>query len=131
MITSYALVVLGGGIGAGLRFALSSYIAVRYGESFPLGTLVINVTGSFVIGLLASLSDVEGRMLLSPYAREFLMIGVLGGYTTFSSFSLQTLNLARDGEWLYAGLNAMLSLALCLAAVWLGHVLAQLINNWR
>ena len=67
----------------------------------------------------------EGRIYLQPGARQFLMIGLCGGYTTFSSFSLQTLNLAQEGEWLYAGLNLLLSVALCLLAVWLGYISAQ------
>ena len=94
-----------------------------------MGTLVINVTGAFVIGFFATLTGTEGRMLVSPTFRTFFMAGICGGYTTFSSFSLQTLNLARDGEWLYAGLNALLSFTLCLFAVWLGHVTAMTLNS--
>jgi CrcB protein len=131
MFLSYAVVVLGGGIGAGLRFALSNFIAARYGDSFPLGTLIVNISGCCAIGLIAALSDPDGRVFLSSTARQFLMIGIMGGYTTFSSFSLQTLNLARDGEWLPAGLNILLSVVLCLIGVWLGNTLAQLLNNWR
>jgi len=86
---------------------------------------MVNVTGSFVIGFVAALTEPGGRVLLSVTARRFIMVGILGGYTTFSSFSLQTLNLARDGEWLYAGANVVLSVAVCLLAVWLGHVLAE------
>lgn len=104
-------------------------LAQRFGESFPLGTLVVNVSGSFLIGFFATLTGADGRLLIGPTARNFFMAGICGGYTTFSSFSLQTLNLARDGEWLYAGLNAVLSFALCLLAVWLGHVLAQTCNR--
>ena len=131
MITSYLVVFLGGGLGAGLRFALSGWIDQRFNGTFPLGTLLINITGSLAIGFLASLTDTTGKILIGPYGREFLMIGILGGYTTFSSFSLQTLNLARGGEWAAAGLNCLLSLSLCLIAVWFGHILAQVINNWR
>ncbi len=130
-MNSYLLVTLGGGLGALARFVLSGWIARLFGETFPVGTLLINVTGSFLIGLLATALGDGGRFLVSPGWRQFLMIGVLGGYTTFSSFSLQTLNLALDGEWLFAGLNTVLSLVLCLVAVWLGHALALWVNASR
>ena len=94
-----------------------------------MGTLLANVTGSFVIGFVATLTDPGGRLLMSVTARQFVMLGVLGGYTTFSSFSLQTLNLARDGEWLYASANVVLSVVLCLLAVWFGEVIARMINR--
>src|SRR5207247_8085647 len=100
-------------------------------ETFPLGTLLVNVSGSFVIGLFFTLTDSEGSWLVGPSWRQFVMVGVCGGYTTFSSFSLQTLNLARDGEWLYASANAVLALVLCLLAVWLGHLLAMSINSMK
>ena len=92
--------------------------------TFPLGTLVVNITGSFTIGFIAGFTDPEGSFLVSPRIRQFLMIGVCGGYTTFSSFSLQTLDLVRDGDWFKAGLNTLLSFACCLIAVWLGRILA-------
>ena len=123
-MVSYILVMLGGALGTGARFCVSGFIAERGGEFFPLGTLVVNVTGSFIIGFLAAFTDPEGAVLISPRLRQFLMIGVCGGYTTFSSFSLQTLDLARDGDWLKAFLNIGLSLCCCLAAVWLGRILA-------
>ena len=121
---SYVWIFLGGGLGSIARYAGSGYIAHHFGETFPWGTLVVNVTGSFIIGFFATLTDTDGCWLVAPSARQFVMIGVCGGYTTFSSFSLQTLNLARDGEWFRAGANAALSLVLCLVAVWLGHLLA-------
>ncbi len=120
----YILVMLGGSLGTAARFWLSGFVAERGGEVFPLGTLVVNVTGSFVIGFLAPYTDAEGVLLASPRLRQFLMIGVCGGYTTFSSFSLQTLDLVRDGDWLKAGLNTLLSVVFCLIAVWLGRALA-------
>jgi fluoride exporter len=123
----YILVMLGGALGTGARFWISGFIAERGGEFFPLGTLVVNVSGSFVIGFLAAFTDPEGPVLLSPRFRQFFMVGVCGGYTTFSSFSLQTLELARDGDWLKALLNTVLSLGCCLAAVWLGRVLALIL----
>ena len=126
---NYFLIALGSALGGVLRYWLSGVVAHRYGEVFPLGTLAVNISGSFVIGFIFAISGTEGRMLLPPAARNFLMAGICGGYTTFSSFSLQTLNLARDGEWLYAGLNILGSVALCLVAVWLGHLLAQTLNR--
>ena len=121
---SYIVVMLGGALGTGARFWASGLIAERAGEFFPLGTLIVNITGSFAIGFLAAFADPEGRFLLSPRFREFFLVGVCGGYTTFSSFSLQTLDLIRDGDWFKAGLNTLLSFACCLAAVWLGRILA-------
>ena len=120
----YILVMLGGALGTGARFWASGFVAERAGEFFPLGTLVVNVTGSFVIGFFAAFSDPEGPLLVSPRFRQFFMIGVCGGYTTFSSFSLQTLGLIREGDWFRACLNTLLSFACCLTAVWLGRILA-------
>jgi CrcB protein len=120
----YILVMLGGALGTGARFWVSGLVAERLGELFPAGTLVVNVTGSFVIGFLAGFSDPDGPFLASPRLRQFFMIGMCGGYTTFSSFSLQTLDLFRDGDWFKAGLNSLLSFVCCLTAVWLGRVLA-------
>jgi CrcB protein len=121
---SYIFVMLGGALGTGARFWLSGCIAERAGEFFPLGTLVVNITGSFAVGFFAGFTDAEGPFLMSPRLRQFFMIGICGGYTTFSSFSLQTLDLARDGDWFKALLNVVLSFVCCLAAVWLGRILA-------
>lgn len=126
---TYLWVFLGGGLGSVARFWVSGFIAARGGALFPFGTLFVNVTGCLIIGLFAGLTDTEGRLIVNPGVRQFFLIGVLGGYTTFSSFSLQTLELARAGEWLWAGLNAAGSLVGCLAAVWLGHILAVLLNR--
>ena len=129
MFISYLSVAIGGALGTAGRFWLSGFVANKFGQTFPWGTLIINVTGSFIIGFFATLTESEGRLLVSPTARQFVMIGICGGYTTFSSFSLQTLTLAQDGEWFKAGANAALSFALCLVAVWLGHVLAANLNS--
>jgi CrcB protein len=96
----------------------------RHFESFPIGTMVINILGSFIIGFFATMTAPEGRWLVSPTFRAFFMTGICGGFTTFSSFSLQTLDLARAGEWLYAGMNVVASVVLCLGAVWLGYAAA-------
>ena len=125
---NYVLIALGSALGGTARYWASGAIANRFGQSFPWGTLVVNFTGSFIIGFFASITAPEGRFLVSAYARNFFMIGVCGGYTTFSSFSLQTLNLAQEREWFYAGANAVLSLVLCLVSVWLGHTFADALN---
>jgi CrcB protein len=129
IMLNYFWVSVGGAVGTAARFWLSGIVAQRYGQTFPYGTLVVNVTGSFIIGLFAALTDPDGRWLVSPSVRQFVMIGVCGGYTTFSSFSLQTLSLAQDGEWFRAAANSFLSFALCLIAVWLGHFCVTLITK--
>lgn len=122
-------IFLGGGLGSLGRWWLSGWVAGRIGETFPWGTLVVNVTGSVAIGLFATLTGPDGRWLAPASVRQFFMLGVCGGYTTFSSFSLQTLTLVEDGEWLRAGGNVAGSVILCLAGVWLGHLVALAINT--
>lgn len=130
---SYLYVALGGAIGSVARYWLSGLIASSkfFGQSFPWGTIIVNITGCFVIGFFNTLTVSEGRMAASPDLRTFFMIGICGGYTTFSSFSLQTLTLAEDGEWLYAGGNILVSVVMCLIGVWLGHFFATSINPSR
>ena len=125
-MVSYLWIMLGGALGTGARFWLSGVVAGNMGEAFPVGTLIVNVTGSFVIGFFAGLIDPQGPFLIGPRVRQFVMVGVCGGYTTFSSFSLQTLELARAGDWLRAGLHCLLSVFGCLVAVWLGRILSLL-----
>lgn len=127
-MANYLWVALGGAIGTIGRYFLSGLVARMIGETFPWGTIVINVTGSFVIGLFATLTGPDGRYFVGSTARQFVMTGICGGYTTFSSFSLQTQNLMNDGEWLYAGANVSLSVILCLIAVWAGFALGSAIN---
>ncbi len=125
MVKTYLAVMAGGAAGTGLRLWLSGFLAGKYGETFPVGTLVVNVAGSFVISLFARLAGPDGPLLVSSLARQVVMVGVLGGFTTFSSFSFQTLNLLDDGQWARASANIGLSVALCLVAVWLGQVAAN------
>src|SRR5580658_9809603 len=128
----YLLVGLGGALGSMGRYALNGIVSNLAGPLFPWGTLLINVTGSFLIGFYSTLTDPSaGRLRASSTARLFFMTGICGGYTTFSAFSLQTLNLARDGEWLYAGLNVLGSVALCLLAAWLGYITAAFLNSLK
>lgn len=129
MLKTYLSVMMGGAAGTAARMWLSSYMAARWGETFPVGTLAVNVVGCFIIGFFAGLTGPEGPFLVSPLTRQTVMVGFLGGFTTFSSFSLQTLTLAGDGEWTRAWLNVILSVALCLLAAWGGQVLASAINR--
>jgi fluoride exporter len=130
-MTSYFWIAIGSALGGIARYWCSGIAARLFGETFPWGTLIVNVIGSFVIGLFAALTGPEGRIFVPSVARQFVMIGLCGGYTTFSSFSLQTLNLTTDGEYLYAGLNIVLSVVLCLIAVWLGSILAFGLNTLK
>ena len=123
-MASYLWIAIGSALGGIARYWCSGVAARLIGETFPWGTLIVNVIGSFIIGFFAILTGPDGRILVPSVARQFVMIGLCGGFTTFSSFSLQTLNLATDGEYLYAGLNVVLSVVLCLIAVWLGSILA-------
>lgn len=126
---AWLLVGLGGAIGSVARYWCSGVVARAFGETFPWGTLTVNVVGCLLIGLFASLTSPDGRLFVPGEWRLFVMLGLLGGFTTFSSFSLQTLSLVEDGEHLYAGGYVLLSLVLCLVGVWLGHVVGVLINR--
>jgi CrcB protein len=125
----FVAVAVGSALGGVARYGLGGIVARSFGETFPWGTLVVNVTGSFLIGLVATVTGPDGRVLVSPVTRQFWMPGIFGGFTTFSSFSLQTLSLAQDGEWLRAGGNVALSIVLCLAGVWLGATLGAWWNR--
>jgi CrcB protein len=129
MFTSYVLIAAGGAIGSMLRYWAAAAVATLAGEHFPWGTIIVNIVGSFAIGLFSTLTGPDGRAIVPVYARQFFMIGVCGGFTTFSSFSLQTLLLAQDGKWLWAGANVLISVTLCLLGVWLGHMAAVLVNE--
>jgi fluoride exporter len=130
-MASYFWVAFGSALGGIARFWCSGFVAALIGETFPWGTLLINVIGSFVIGLFATLTGTDGRLLAGSLARQFVMVGLCGGYTTFSSFSLQTLNLINDGEWSHAGANVVLSVVLCVIGVWVGHIMALAFNAMR
>jgi CrcB protein len=127
-VVTYLWIALGGALGSVARFGCSSLIANWSGQTFPLGTLAVNVVGSFVIGFFATLTGPDGRMLVPGDIRQFVMVGVCGGYTTFSSFSFQTLTLVQDGQFVRAGLNVGASVVLCLFSVWLGFVAAAALN---
>lgn len=122
---NYITVFAGGGVGATTRYVLATWIGQKWGRSFPLGTFVINVSGSFVIGLLMTL--MAERFTENPQWRLLLVVGFLGGYTTFSSFEYETGKLVTDGEFLYAVLNVVLSVTAGFVALKLGEVLAKMI----
>jgi CrcB protein len=124
----YLWIAVGSALGGVTRYWCTGVAARLLGETFPWGTLFVNVLGSFIIGFFATVAGPDGRIFAGTTMRQFVMIGLIGGFTTFSSFSLQTLNLANDGEWLQAGGNIVASVVLCLIAVWLGHLLALSVN---
>jgi fluoride exporter len=119
---TFLWVALGSAIGGCARYALSGAVANWIGATFPWGTLIVNVTGCFVIGIFHTLTAPDGLLLVPPNVRIFVMVGICGGYTTFSSFSLEFLNLMRNGAWLPAGEYVLASVVFCLIGVWLGHV---------
>jgi CrcB protein len=123
---NYFLIALGGAIGSVARLWLSVQVGLLTGLKFPWGTILVNILGSLVIGFTATLTGPNGRFVVPINVQAFVMVGLCGGFTTFSAFSLQTFELARDGRLLYAGANIVLSVVLCLIAVALGHWLATL-----
>jgi CrcB protein len=126
---NYFWIFLGGGLGSLARFAASNLAARHVTETFPWSTIFVNVTGSLMIGFFAAATGPEGRWPVGLTARAFVMIGLCGGYTTFSAFSLQTLTMLREGQWGKACANSVLSFGLCLAAVWLGYLAAAQLNS--
>lgn len=122
------VVIIGGAIGTFLRYAVS-ILALPISRDLPWGTIIINITGSFVIGFFGTLTLASGRYPVSENLRLFVMVGLCGGYTTFSAFSLQTLDLMRAGATMRAALNIALSVLLCIGAVALGHAIAAHFND--
>jgi fluoride exporter len=120
---------MGAGLGGVLRYWCGGAAARLGADTLPWGTMFINVLGSAFIGFFATLTGPEGRVLLASNTRLFVMTGICGGYTTFSTFSLETLRLLQDREWGYAALNIAGSVGLCLLGVWLGHQLANALNQ--
>ena len=127
MLSGVIFIIIGSVLGGCARYFLSGAIARRLGETFPWGTMIVNITGAFVIGIFGALATHPGSIFASPGPWLFAVTGFLGCYTTVSSFSLQTLTLARSGERLHALGNIVLSVSLCLTAVTCGFLLA---DNW-
>lgn len=121
-----ALIGLAGLLGTLSRYALSGLVARRFGETFPTGTLVVNLSGCFIAGFLFYL--LQDRFLVNEVVRTAIMIGFLGGFTTFSSFGLQTFTLLRDGEFALATANVLISNVAGLLTVWAGYTLAKLLQ---
>jgi CrcB protein len=117
------IIGIGGFLGAISRYGVALWIGQRWGRNFPLGTFVINVSGSFLIGLLMSLFT--ERFMVNPQWRLMLVVGFLGAYTTFSTFEYETGALMKDGEWLIAMLNVLLSVSVGFIALKLGEVIAK------
>ncbi len=124
-MTNFLYVALGGGLGAGARYVMVNAVHRYTGSSFPYGTLVVNVVGCLLIGILMGMF--EDRFLVNPGLRLFLTVGILGGFTTFSTFSYETMMLFSDGEFWNGGLNIILSLFFCLGATYLGLTFGKLI----
>ena len=122
-MTKLLLIFLAGGAGSIARYLLSGWVQRQTTESFPLGTLVVNVLGCFVLGFLAA--AFSGRILIREEYRVMITIGFIGGFTTFSTFGLETFTLLDDGQFLRAVMNVVLSVAIGLLAVWFGYRLAQ------
>jgi len=119
----YLLILLGGGVGSPARYVVGSAIATRFGTRFPAGTMLVNVTGCFLIGLTMTL--LTERLQPHPYWRLALVVGFLGGYTTFSSFEWETYSAVREGGLWIGLVNVVGSVTLGYAAVWLGALLAR------
>lgn len=113
------LIFLGAGLGGTARYLLSNALYALLGRQFPWGTLVVNASGSFIMGVLFILL-LNRYALYAPQLRLFLLVGVLGGYTTFSSFSIETWNLIESGAWAAGIMNILLNMILCLGLTWLG-----------
>ena len=122
------LIAAGGALGSLARFWISEALALAFGPAFPWGTLIVNVSGSFVIGLAAGGSIGGTRLLALPLVRHFVMIGLCGGYTTFSAFSLQTVSMLQAGDVGRASLNVVASIATCLVATWAGYAFAAAVS---
>jgi len=125
----YLLVAAGGALGSVARFWLTGIVDRRFDGTFPYGTLLVNISGCLVIGFFATATGTEGRLLVRPEWRLAFMSGLCGGYTTFSAFALQTLHLGLNGDGIRALANVVLSVALCLLAVWIGHACAGAMNR--
>ena len=126
---SYISVALGSIVGAVARFLVSVLCVSQFGDGFPWGTLFVNVTGSFAIGFYAAVTGPDGRLFVSARQRLFVMVGICGGYTTFSAFSLETLRLVQSGKVQTAFVYLLVSAITWIAGVWIGHALASRLNR--
>ena len=125
----FILICLGGAIGTGLRYLTSGLAARWLGADFPYGTLIVNVVGSFLIGLIQQVGTTS--LLISETTRVFLTVGIMGGLTTYSSFSYETVRLAEIGAWGPAWINVLVTTAVCLSVCFLGLAVGRLIVGVR
>jgi len=128
-MSAYLWVAFGSALGGVFRYACQGWAQRLISDAFPWGTLIVNIVGCTFIGFFATFTAPTGRVIVGTPIRQFVMVGICGGYTTFSSFSLETLNLARDGQWTQATGYVLGSLVLCLLGVWLGHIAALTLNG--
>lgn len=129
LVTVY--VAVGGALGSALRYGLNRWLTQLFGDALPWGTIVINIVGSYVIGLATAFFGGTAGALTPIEMRQFVLVGVCGGFTTFSSFSLQTLTLLQTGQPVRAIVNVVASVVLCLLAVWLGHSAPAVLHGVR
>ncbi|MCX7712198.1 MAG: fluoride efflux transporter CrcB [Chthoniobacterales bacterium] len=123
----YVYVMIGGAIGSAARMALSDFAAIRFGDRFPVGTFLANFLGCFAIGFVLGVLSPGGPLVASDAIRKLIVVGILGGFTTFSSFSYQTIQLFQSGQVHYAFANMGLSLVVCLLSTWWGLALGQMV----
>jgi len=128
-MSRFLLICLGGALGTGLRYAASGLAARWLGADFPYGTLIVNVSGSFIIGFVQQVGTTT--LLLPEPARLFVTIGMMGGLTTYSTFSYETARLIEFGSWREAWLNVLLTTALCLSVCFLGIAVGRLVSGLR
>jgi len=123
---NYLVISLGAALGGVFRYGLASFIQNKVESFFPYGTLIVNITGSFVLGFIMYYLDEKD--FLSPEMRLFLTVGLCGGFTTFSTFSYETLNLIRNSQFLLATTNVLVSVFLCLIAIYLAYIVSKVIG---
>ncbi len=129
MLLTYLSVMAGGAFGVAARMALSHWIGDRLGPQLPWGTILVNIIGCLAIGLVSGLGESSGGFLTYPLGRQVVMIGVLGGFTTFSAFSLQTVTLLANGDIFSAATNVLVSVVCCFLATWAGLALAGVLHS--
>jgi CrcB protein len=130
-VITWVWIAIGSALGGVARYGCSLAVANWFGQTFPWGTLLVNILGSFIIGFFDGMAGPGGRLMVAPDVRLFVTVGICGGYTTFSSFSLQTMALIREGDVVRAGWNVVGSVVLCLVSVWLGAVAAAALNQLK
>jgi fluoride exporter len=125
----YLWIAFGSALGGVARYACQAWATRHISETFPWGTMIVNIVGCSFIGFFFTFTGPDGRVIVGPTMRQFVMVGICGGYTTFSSFSLDALNRVRDGQWAQAAGYVLGSLVFCLLGVWLGHMAAIAANG--